>query len=315
MHYAIGIGENVEVFNHSFHEQIENWKKSVVRVVCYQNWFVHYPLVLKESTKPFVTKFTSSGPMQRFTPKRFKGKFRRVVAVCWGWSDSYAHCLMNVLSPLLGFPRAIIDTSHVVVIGLPRPFLIEGMKRFGFHKRFIVLLPKEYIFAKLIYTLDFGNTIKFRDWGIPNCLLRLRSGIIRKLKLDAIRPSFFALMNREKGKRVLDLNKIYAKVKRVYRNIAWTLITTPDSSIESNAIIFNNLRFILIPHGPDLANILFMQPRSVVCEIQGKKRVHSLIGLAEFLGLWSVHWFGEANAHMDLILRVVGAGLKCLGLG
>jgi hypothetical protein len=194
--------------------------------------------------------------------------------------------MMDVTAALFGFPRALVNQSFFVVTAPgSTKILYEGLSCVGMRNRLAVLRKNEYLYAENIYTYDVGGF----DRQPPVCFMRFRAHLKKKLGLDEIPAFRYAFINRpvRKARRIHNLNEVVEWARQEIPDINWETPTC-GSSMNITGRLFNSLRFFFTPHGAALMNVVYMQPRSVACEVQGSNWHNSYSGISRMLGLFYV---------------------------
>jgi hypothetical protein len=136
-------------------------------------------------------------------------------------------------------------------------------------------------------------------------------------------------MNREQkvGRRISNMNEVIAWARQEYPCVAWEKQKGPMTGLKEAAVVFNDVKFYFSAHGADLTNIVFMQPRGVVCEVHGIRLYPLFSGMSRMFGLLHVgarlaglvHWCEPACEAkvlpLDVARRMIGAGMEFLETG
>jgi hypothetical protein len=152
-------------------------------------------------------------------------------------------------------------------------------------------MPSQYLFGKFIYVSDHGTV----DHGAPMLLAKLRLLVSAKAGMDLKAPFRYGFLNRDvrKARWIANMEDIRGKVQVKYPEFNWENISHCSTILET-ARLYNSLRFVFTPQGAGMTNIIFMQPRNVVCEVQTSRLYPGFIKLARIFGLLDiVSRFGE----------------------
>jgi hypothetical protein len=306
--------EGVALFNTSYEEEVRQLGMSHFCIVVYHDYFVHYPTFLKTGTKSFTFWDSGKQRKRRLRPMVSKGTYDRVIAIGWLWSVNYAHSLLDLAGPLFGFPERLLSSSWYVSARMPRPFMWETLKWLHMNQRVIILGYREYCKAHEIYRYDSGYHFA------PFFISRMRKHVKLMLGLDEVPPSRYAFMNREGARNIINLRAVMLQAKREYTRIHWEEIV-PLSLFGESAILFNRLNLLFTPHGAGLANTLFMQAGSVICEVQGDREVAMFTDISKVTGvnhvvsrIMEMEHHGKVGANIDirLAMKMLEIGLSFL---
>jgi hypothetical protein len=315
IHETIAVGKGSQTYPWPMTERLREWEDTSWYIVCWRNMYVNYPVILLNGLGPFRVPY---GHTRILTSVWSQGSYERVIAMGHPLISNYAHAVMDTFVHLFGFPRQIIDTSYFVTsLAVERvlpPYVSQALSWFGLSERLIVLSKKEYIWA------NYSYAYKTSYYGQPPDFLRkMRFVMIDKLGLDRKPPSLYGLMNRKNNRMILNMYKVLERIRAVYKDVKWELVSY-HRILEETAILFNNIRFLMGVNGAGMTNMLYMQPNSVVCELQTIDTWY-FMRYGEMLGLyfveyrfWGLKHFGQKGANLDLddAIQIVAAGLKAL---
>jgi capsular polysaccharide biosynthesis protein len=117
-----------------------------------------------------------------------------------------------------------------------------------------------------------------------------------------------------------NLVEILALAKREFSTIPWEiLISCP--TLCGNARLFNQLRLFFSVHGAGFANSIFMQPRTVLCEVQSDVSSAVFADISSIVGLYHIIARVVTLVHfspnptmipLPLVHDMLRAGLGCL---
>jgi glycosyltransferase involved in cell wall biosynthesis len=194
---------------------------------------------------------------------------------------------------------------------------MEGFSYFGLNDRLIVLRNQNYIKAKLCYV----GSNKIPNWVIPLFPRLFRAFMVKHAALDLSKPNEYGFIWRSKGGRsVANAADVMKNVGKKFPLIQWKVLGR-GGMIAENARVFNVLRMIFSTHGAGLANIIFMQPKTVVCEIFSDRAGWNFVGISQNMGLFHVVSRLPTMLHLSfvpnvlpvyLVLDMIKAALSCL---
>jgi capsular polysaccharide biosynthesis protein len=208
-----------------------------------------------------------------------------VIRISSPWVFAYGHVLLDVIGPLFCFPIDIINSSRFFCADFPRGFLLDCLRWFNLEKEMIVIQLGQYILAQQIYTYDRG----FGSNYAPEGFARMKSWIQKRNRFES-RPAWrCGFFNRDKFKMrwMSNMDHIMKMAKAKYQGFAWQPVGA-KKSIEETAIFFDSLKFIFGMHGSGLLNVIFMQPKSVVCEVQSQSHFVVISELSRIFGLFHI---------------------------
>jgi hypothetical protein len=123
-------------------------------------------------------------------------------------------------------------------------------------------------------------------------------------------------------RRISNLNDILNMANREFPVVVWEMLYS-GPSVVANAKYFNKVSLLFATHGGGVANIVFMQPKTVLCEVEGKSFRANFMGITQIIGLFHVivrlaairHYFWRPTfMPLPLARETIKAGLRCLGL-
>jgi hypothetical protein len=190
----------------------------------------------------------------------------------------------------------------------------ESLVWLGLSKRVVTIDWGEYCWSPQVFRFDSGYRYA------PFFLSCMRDHVKRKLGLDRVKPSRYVFMNRGGSRRIFNFQEIIVAALTTFRSFRWERIH-PLASFEQSAILFNPLRLLFTPHGAGLANTLFMQPGSVICEVQGEREVSMFTDVSKVTRVNHVvarimemkhHGGVGANMSVEIAIRMLRISLSLL---
>jgi hypothetical protein len=314
-----GKSSRVNLFNNSMTEQMARWATSAFTIVCYPKQYIVFPTWISQVNSTLWIRLHDERRHYMYPAKRCVGSYEKVITACLPWIHAYAHALMDVTVALFGFPRAILDQSFFVVTDAgPMRVLFEGLSCLGMNNRLAILRKGQYLYSENIYTYDVGGL----DRQPPICFMRFRAHLKKKLKLDETPAFRYGFVNRPIGKarRIRNMEAIVAWARQEIPDINWEIVGC-GNTMTAAARLFNSLRFFFTPHGAALMNVVYMQPRSVACEVQASHWHNSYSGISRMLGLfyvgarlgWMRHrWGSGANMPVEVGQAMIRTALDIL---
>jgi hypothetical protein len=234
------------------------------------------------------------------------------------WSDvilvihqrvNYGHWQHDQLVSLMAFPEDVMKSSYFITCD-GHYFIIEMLEFFGFAGRIIIMTPDTYISVDRVWTIDPYPRFFFA----PMLLQAYRRFVIGKLSLDQKLPTRYAFKNRPVRRRIMNMAAIFHIVCRRFRGYEWEMIRPSYLSLLDAAKEFNTFRFFLAAHGAGFVCFIYMQPRTVVCEVQTTIQTSYFMFMRRVLDRH--HIFCRAGNVTDIdpqvICRMVRIGLEKL---
>jgi capsular polysaccharide biosynthesis protein len=156
----------------------------------------------------------------------------------------------------------------------------------------------------------------------PVLMSRLRDLIATKVELDKMTPSRYALMNRKKrqARRIVNFDQVRDELVRLWPSVKWEFVES-EKTVLTGAKLFNAFLFFMGTTGAGMANTMFMQPESVVCEVQGRFADMAFVQISQIFRLHHVlcrlpympHWSNKGGfLPIELARELVGTAVKVL---
>ncbi|OHT05399.1 hypothetical protein TRFO_06003 [Tritrichomonas foetus] len=240
-------------------------------------------------------------------------------AICLGHqhSSDFGHWFLEVLPAYAIMPEEILKKS-VVVVPFKREFVIFGFEFIGVKEEQIVEGDNIPIFAYHYYTMDYtfcGDLNKY-------LIAKMRQMFIERFNLAKEPPTEYVTFNRPNMSRCIGN---YKHLRNELRE-KWPSIKFSDGiyykSLKDQAVYFDKIKFLFAVHGSVLANIIFMQPNTVVVDLQMEQWLLSFLWLSAYTGKFMVvgrdpriSWRGIKPNIIDLkyAVSLIEAGLKAGG--
>jgi hypothetical protein len=272
---------------------------------------------------------------------RFRGRVHSVIVSFCARTVTYGHAIFDWLMPLFAYPGDVIRNSYLLCMVNPNTtYLQEGLSWFGLNRRLMILQKSQYIEADLCYTsavpVDFYGGCAIRridilldsrilagNWRIPVLVGLLRSFMVKRANLDLAKPVKYGFLQRAVRRRIENLEEIRDLARREFPMIDWKMLLSA-TLISQNARFFNRVRFFFGAHGAAFANAVFMQPKTVLCEVQCDRPYPDFMGISQILGLFHIVSRGPGMIHqvdtatilpLKLAHDMIKAGLSALNFG
>jgi len=242
----------------------------------------------------------------------------RVISISHEYSYFYAHWIMDMMPSFAILPAEIIENA-TIIIPFAQRFVIEGLGLLNIPISSIISLREnEVVFAKQFFTVLPIQCTVFSGYLLSN----LREVISKKLNLDSKPPSMYVVYNRKTSFRGIEnFNSVFNSIQSTYSNISWVMCDIPKG-LADQFRFFNNILFFLSVHGGTYANTLFMQPKTVVVEIQVDRWVDNFLWISAFTNKYhvigrntSIKWRTESKNYLQssYVNELVKTGLELIG--
>jgi hypothetical protein len=257
----------------------KEWNNQTLNLIVFKDYYWMYQgAVFKNRTFTYRTYCQNDA---RTFPTIYVGRYYEVICLHSSWSVNYCHWTHDILAFLLEIPSEIRNRSHFVT-GPIQHFAEETLDYLGMANRTVILGRKDYIFADFAYSWEPFPCAEQN----PVILVRYRKFLTDNFGLDKEAPTKHFFLNRELNRKIGNFNELISAAKQEFPKEPWELIR-PFTSVITAAKEFNKARFFMTPHGSACINAIYMQPRTVLCEIQ------SSISYGFFMNVTRI--FGEFN--------------------
>lgn len=236
----------------------------------------------------------------------------------YGWF--FAHLIVDFFPRFFVIPEEIRRNSYVFITS-GFPAIYEALKIVGVDPNKIVVPPPDVmIHADTLYTVAPITCTKFQG----NLLLNMRKILAEKFGLDKKPADQYIIYNRENTdfRVVTNFKDISKAIKLAYPKYPWKNIEIPRT-LEMQFKCFNSMRVFIAVHGAAFANTLFMQPRTVCCEVQVDRWVDNYLWISLFANVYhivsrdtTIMWrqTGSKNAlNIDTMVKLAEMALKAIG--
>ena len=154
-------------------------------------------------------------------------------------------------------------------------------------KSYHVLKPNEYVYALRSYSIEPHPCVEI----FGQTLVALRSFIKKVYNLDTQNPYIFAFFNRKQTRHISNLKSIYYAAKKRYPGFFYMYDEPFYTTYLENARLFNKILILFTPHGALCVNLMFMQPKTVLIEIQADISGFNFFKMGLFFDIY--HIFGR----------------------
>jgi hypothetical protein len=157
---------------------------------------------------------------------------------------------------------------------------MEGLSFFGLENRLVHLGAGEYLTADFYYAYNVSGP----NYDCPVLLCSLRAHLLRRLNLDREKPTIHGFLERKVSRILSNLHDIFAMAKLEFPQRHWEFLQK-SSSLLANAVYFNNVRLFFGAHGAGFLNLIFMQPKNVLCEVARDRMRDNYISMSWIFGM------------------------------
>jgi hypothetical protein len=121
--------------------------------------------------------------------------------------------------------------------------------------------------------------IRFPDEKISSMIHAFRNHVFEKYKIEILSQTNDLIIVDRKHNRKINTELLFQLEEEAKKNTRWTyrgVFILEDLSFEEQIKLFINTKFFIMRHGSSLANLIWIQPKSVVLELSGGNNgVHS----------------------------------------
>ena len=190
-----------------------------------------------------------------------------VIAIGHQHSSDFGHWLLETLPAFVAIPKQIRDKSYLLLPSLPY-HAENSLKFFGFNISHVIYGENQYVYANKIYSIYSHYCGTLNQWLLAN----FRSQVILRLNIDQEKPTLCVLFNRNKGQSrflsnfddIIKALSIRFPNETFQKGVFYT-------SFEQQVFYFNKMKLVFAVHGSVLSNIIFMQDKTIVIELQMEK--------------------------------------------
>ena len=179
----------------------------------------------------------------------------------------YAHMIVDFFAPFLQLDEELRNNVPLIISAQCERAL-EMYEILGYDRNKAVVLSNRdnWIHVNHLYTI-LGDSQVNAFFGVA--FVNLRQVLHEKLNLDKKKPSMYLLYNREKGvpRHFINIRLLYIRAQKMSNELKDNLIMTSEIPRETSkaAAFWNNVKFVFMPTGSNVANCIFMQNCSVIC--------------------------------------------------
>ncbi|OHS98107.1 hypothetical protein TRFO_35525 [Tritrichomonas foetus] len=238
------------------------------------------------------------------------------ISICHAWSSKYAHMIFDVLPPLTLLPESVLTTSTFLV-NESFPFVFDLLGCFQIQHSQICEIGKEtFFYCESIITLNPHPFYQIHG----TLLTQLRDHFVKLFELDKTSAFRFVVFNRQKTRMIRNFGEMYYEILIRFPQFPWEM-RKPLIGFKVSALFYNEIKFLLGPHGADFANTLFMQKNSIVCEMQADLFVSCYFYFSNFLGFhhvvmriphMGIQLLSQNLAPIPIIIEMIEKGLSYL---
>jgi hypothetical protein len=228
-----------------------------------------------------------------------------------------AHHIYDYLPAILMFPKTIRDTAFFV-LRKNYTFVVSALSYLGIHHSRIVISQNDPIYARTLYTVDPITCVTVR---IRPC--REFTAYFTRLFLTDQAPIRYAIQRRFSGGRSYsNFDHVFFAVTEAFLDYHWEVCIDNVPEFQAVFRYYQSVLLLAAVHGAGLANVLFMQPGTVVCEVVGPTYTPHYLWLSACLGVRhfyildrSLVHFGEEQVYGDptIMIAVIRRGFRSLG--
>lgn len=250
----------------------------------FTNIFVTYQCALLRNNNLYYSSPICQSDSE-FIPKRLVGVYADVLSLCHSPMKNYARFTFDVFCFLLYIPQKILENSTFITNQM-RNYIHESLNLFNIQS-YHVLKPDEYVYALRTYSIEPHPCVEI----FGQSLVALRAFIKKIYNLDEENPYIFAFFNRKETRHISNLKQIYYAAKQKYPGFFYMYDQPFYTTYLENSRLFNKILILFTPHGALCVNLMFMQPKTVLIEIQADISGYNFFKMGLFFDIY--HIFGR----------------------
>lgn len=231
--------------------------------------------------------------------------FKTAVCVGHQHTHEWGHWSLEIMPSIACMPQEILKDAVFIVPEI-KPFIIDNLRELDIEPWRIWGEYNGRVHAETLITI---RNIWCGDLN-RRLILNLRNYFKKKFSLDNIVPFRYIIANRRPDQKryVADIHELVDACNKEFPMFHFEAFTPDDSKpFFEQALFFNSFKFIWGVHGSLMANILYMQPKTVVVEIQCENNwlnsflnVGQIAGLCHFAGRDNINFYEKKNNTIDL---------------
>ena len=180
----------------------------------------------------------------------------------------YAHWIVDFFTPLLKIPKPIRDSLPVIVSKNILPIVVQLLELINIDKNKIIEFHSihNYIYVDKIFSI-MSPDVANRFYGAP--LKETQLFLRKKLNLSNEKPTNYIFQNRHKGEKryVANWDILFNITKMIYPQYNWINDDVVNYDLYYVSKFFNSIYCLVCPTGSNLANTIFMQPKTITLVI------------------------------------------------
>ena len=239
---------------------------------------------------PRIQNFVDNKPHENF----FFGIFDSVIGLSHIGTHVFGHFFIDFLSPIMLLPNHIVKKSFFLIPSI-MPYMIPFFQILNISTDQIISVPGYgYLYSKRYYVLDpYVHYFVF-----PSIYLKLSNFLRESFCLSSSNASRIFLYNRPPGRRhIRNFNMIYQNLTNSFKNYCFEIIDFGDK-IENSVQILNQAKVLFIGfHGSAMANMFFMQKKSIFIEILTASNPIWAICISQSLGIFHIYSIDSSVVH------------------
>lgn len=245
-------------------------------------------------------------------------RLKHAISISHEYSMFYAHWFVDFLPAFFVIPSNILKES-VILVSTQDAFIYESLSILNINSEQIHYLHwSRPIFVEELYTVRPITCCQFNYMLLTN----FRRTVVKMFDMDMVKPYVYLLYNRENTdyRVITNFKQVCAAVKEKYPAIDWKS-TIPPRGFYKQLIFFNTLKVYIAVHGANFANTLFMQPGSVVGEVQVDRWVDNYLWVTSYVHVhhvvvrqMDIKWRDEGGSTTLDVSKVVLLAGSCLNL-
>lgn len=245
-------------------------------------------------------------------------KYKSVVCLGHQHTSDFGHWFLEVLPCFFAVPQWILDSS-IVIVPYMKKYIIEDLALFNIPPDRILEGKDNYFYAENLYIMHSKWCGDLSHKLIQNMKIKF----MQIFELNKEPPYRYVLYNRfNMSREIENWDEVMAAVKTQHPSINWENGQN-FYTIREQAKYFNTIKLFFAVHGSILANIIFMQSKTSVIELQMEKWLLSFIHLGGYTEINMIEGRDASIMHIPVqktpvdalyIAKLISLGIQRLGM-
>lgn len=221
--------------------------------------------------------------------------YESVICIGHQHTSDFGHWYLEILPLFFLLPSNLLNSSYIAV-PFVRSFILSNLEPLNIGVEKFIHGDNEAYYAKKFYTVESSFCGDLNLFSI----IYMRQFLVDRYDLDRKRPTRFVLANRESGmsRHISNFDKVFDTIQKRIPEIRFENVTYYNTTRDQSRY-FNSIKLIFSIHCSLLSNVIVMQPKTLVVEIQMQNWLLSFIYLASFTNKYSIQGRDESILHHE----------------